>query len=61
MPRNGDEAHCEGTPKAMNKLHSDALLGGAWSWDAEEDDAYVEDHREQIHDLLRDLIDTLDD
>jgi len=45
----------------MNELHSDSLLGGAWSWDNDEDDAYVEDKREQIQDLLRDLIDTLDD
>ncbi len=45
----------------MNKLHSDALLGAAWSWDADEDDAYVEDRREQIQDLLRALLDPLDD
>ena len=41
----------------MNELHSDALLGGTWSWETDEDDVYVEDKREQIRDLLRDLID----
>ena len=44
----------------MNELHSDALLGGTWSWD-DDDDVAFEDHSEQIRDLLRDLVDSLDD
>jgi hypothetical protein len=45
----------------MNDLHSDTLLGGTWSWDSDEDHVYVEDQREQLRDLLRDLTDTLED
>ncbi len=45
----------------MNELHSDALLGGLWTWDPEIDEVSVHDATDEVHDLLRDLMDTLDD
>ncbi len=47
--------------KGMDERHSDALLGGMWSWQADDDELSIDDPREQVSDLLRDLIDTLDD
>ncbi|MEM6292979.1 MAG: hypothetical protein AAGA54_17015 [Myxococcota bacterium] len=45
----------------MNDVHSDALLGGLWTWDPEVDEVSVQDATEDVHDLLRELMDTLDD
>lgn len=45
----------------MNDLHSDALLGGMWSWESETDEAIVHDSLDEIHDLLRQMLDTFDD
>lgn len=45
----------------MSPQHSDALLGGMWTVDLDEDDVYVHDTAQEIQDLLDDLIDVLDD
>ncbi len=45
----------------MNDQHRDALLGEMWSWLADDDELSIDDPREHVSDLLRDLIDTLDD
>ncbi len=47
--------------RGMTQLHSDTLLGGTWTCDLENDDVYVQDARDEIHELLQELIDTLDD
>lgn len=45
----------------MTPHHNDALLGGTWTWDPEKDDVFVQDAPDEMQELLRDLVDTLDD
>ena len=34
----------------MSELHSDALLGGTWAWDTDDDELSFEDRHEQRRD-----------
>lgn len=45
----------------MSPQHSDALLGGTWTVDLDEDEVYVRDTVQEIQELLDELIDVLDE
>jgi hypothetical protein len=45
----------------MSPLHSDALLGGTWTVDLDEDEVFVRDTVQEIQELLDELIDVLDE
>jgi hypothetical protein len=45
----------------MSPQHSDALLGGTWTVDLDEDEVFVRDTAQEIQDLLDELIDVLDE
>lgn len=40
----------------MSPQHSDALLGGMWTVDLDEDDVYLHDTAQEMQDLLDELI-----
>ena len=44
----------------MSPQHSDALLGGTWTVDLDEDDVYVHDTVQEIQELLDELIGALE-
>ena len=45
----------------MSPLHSDALLGGTWTVDLDEDDVFVHDTAQEIQQLLDELIGALEE
>lgn len=45
----------------MSPQHSDALLGGTWTVDLDEDEVYVRDTVQEIQELLDELIDVLEE